>query len=62
LAKSIDASGVGLGMSIPQKRAIGVSLQVDMPLGDYNNENTINTGAKRRTIKPEIGISNRWSD
>jgi hypothetical protein len=49
-------------MSIPQKRAIGVSLKVDMPLGDCNNENSINTGAKRRTIKPEIGISNRWSD
>jgi hypothetical protein len=49
-------------MSTPQKRAIWVSLKVDMPLGDYNNENIINTGANRWTIKSEIGISNRWSD
>jgi len=44
----------------PQSRVIGMSLQVNMPLGDYNNENLINTGSNRWTIKPEIGISNRW--
>jgi len=44
----------------PQTRVIGMSLQVNMPLGDYNNENLINTGSNRWTIKPEIGISNRW--
>jgi len=47
-------------MSTPQHRVIGVSLQVNMPLGDYNNENIINTGSNRWTFKPEIGISNRW--
>jgi hypothetical protein len=44
----------------PTGRVIGASLKVDMPLGDYNNENIINTGANRWTFKPEIGISNRW--
>ena len=45
-------------------RVIGVSLAVSPPLGDYNNENLINTGAHRWTFRPEIGISNRhgnWS-
>ncbi len=44
----------------PSGRVIGVSLRVDMPLGDYNNENLINSGSNRWTFKPEIGISNRW--
>jgi hypothetical protein len=43
-------------------RVIGISLKVDMPLGDYNNENLINTGSNRWTFKPEIGISNRWGN
>ena len=47
-------------MSTPQRRVIGVSVKVDMPLGDYNNENIINTGSNRWTIKPEVGLSNRW--
>ncbi|MGB1141598.1 MAG: transporter [Halioglobus sp.] len=45
-------------------RVIGVSLRVDAPWGDYNNENLINSGSNRWTFKPEIGISNRrgkWS-
>ncbi|MEP5766176.1 MAG: transporter [Halieaceae bacterium] len=46
--------------SNPTQRVIGVSLKVDAPLGDYNNENIINTGSNRWTFKPEIGISNRW--
>ena len=48
----------------PISRVIGVSLAVSPPLGDYNNENEINTGSNRWTVKPEIGISNRhgnWS-
>lgn len=47
-------------MSTPQTRVIGMSVKVNMPLGDYNNENIINTGSNRWTIKPEIGVSNRW--
>jgi hypothetical protein len=46
----------------PVSRVIGVSLAVSPPLGDYNNENLINTGANRWTFKPEIGISNRRGD
>lgn len=46
----------------PVGRVIGISLKVDMPLGDYNNENLINTGSNRWTFKPEIGISNRWGN
>ena len=43
-------------------RVIGVSIKVDMPVGDYNNENLINTGSNRWTFKPEVGISNRWGN
>jgi hypothetical protein len=46
----------------PVSRVIGASLAVSPPLGDYNNENLINTGANRWTFKPEIGISNRRGD
>lgn len=46
--------------SNPTGRVIGVSLRVDMPLGDYNHENLINSGSNRWTFKPEIGISNDW--
>jgi hypothetical protein len=45
-------------------RVIGASLAISPPLGDYNNENLINSGSNRWTVKPEIGISNRhgnWS-
>lgn len=41
-------------------RVIGASLKIDAPLGDYNNENIINTGSNRWTFKPEIGLSNKW--
>jgi hypothetical protein len=46
----------------PTGRVIGVSLRVVAPLGDYNNENLINSGANRWAIKPEIGISNKWGN
>jgi hypothetical protein len=48
----------------PPGRVIGGSLKVRAPWGDYNNENLINSGSNRWTIKPEIGISNvygNWS-
>jgi len=44
----------------PVRRVIGVSLKIDAPWGDYNNENIINSGSNRWTFKPEIGMSNRW--
>jgi hypothetical protein len=46
--------------STQQRRVIGASLQVNMPLVDYNNENIINTGSNRWIYKPEIGVSNVW--
>ncbi len=48
----------------PPRRVIGASLKVQAPLGDYNNENLINSGANRWSFKPEVGISNvrgRWN-
>jgi len=48
----------------PTGRVAGVSLKVRPPLGDYNNENLVNSGSNRWTFKPEIGISNvfgKWS-
>ena len=40
-------------------RVIGITLAIAPPLGDYNNENLINSGSNRWTFRPEIGISNR---
>jgi hypothetical protein len=39
---------------------MGASLKLRAPLGDYNNENLINSGSNRWTLKPEIGLSNSW--
>ena len=44
----------------PPGRVIGASLKVRAPLGDYNNDNLINSSANRWSFKPEIGISNEW--
>jgi len=48
----------------PARRVIGASLAVRAPWGDYNNDNLINSGTNRWSVKPEIGISNvygNWS-
>lgn len=42
---------------------MGTSLQVGIPVGDYNPDNLINTGANRWMVRPGIGMSysiNRW--
>ena len=44
----------------PPGRVMGASLKIRAPLGDYNNENLINSGANRWSFKPEVGISNQW--
>jgi len=49
-------------MATQTSRVIGFSLGVSPPLGDYNNENLINSGAHRWTLRPEIGISNRYGN
>ena len=42
---------------------MGTSLQISIPVGDYNPDNLINTGANRWMVRPGIGMSytiNRW--
>ncbi|MBP6723618.1 MAG: transporter [Halioglobus sp.] len=46
----------------PISRVIGASLSVSPPLGDYNEDNLINSGSNRWTFKPDIGISNRYGN
>jgi len=40
-----------------QDLIIGASLQVSVPLGQYDNERVINLGTNRWSFKPELGIS-----
>jgi hypothetical protein len=54
------ALSLGEFMKSQTNRVIGASLKVSAPLGDYNNENLINSGSNRWMFKPEIGISNSW--
>lgn len=43
-----------------QDLIVGASLQVAMPLGQYDPEKLLNQGTNRWTIKPEIGLSKTW--
>jgi hypothetical protein len=46
-----------------QRTIIGISLQVALPLGQYDEERLINLGANRWSFRPEIGLSHkhdRW--
>lgn len=46
-----------------QKTIVGVSLQVAVPLGQYDRTKLINLGANRWSFRPEIGVSRslrRW--
>lgn len=40
-----------------QDLIIGASLQVTMPLGQYDSEKLVNIGTNRWTVKPELGLS-----
>lgn len=40
---------------------IGTSLQIGIPLGNYNGDKLINSGANRWFFKPEIGASHTWN-
>jgi len=40
-----------------QNLIVGASLQVYLPLGQYNPEKLVNIGTNRYTFKPEIGVS-----
>lgn len=43
-----------------QGTILGVSLQVALPLGQYDPARVVNLGANRWSFRPEIGLSQRW--
>lgn len=50
--------------SYKQNTIVGVSLQVTMPLGQYDSNKLVNIGTNRWSFKPEVGISQalgRWT-
>src|SRR5215475_4668095 len=46
--------------SYQQDLILGASLQVTVPLGQYNSRKLLNLGTNRWSIKPELGISKAW--
>ena len=47
-------------MKRPDDLAIGASLQVMAPLGQYDDERVVNIGTNRWALKPELGVSKAW--
>jgi hypothetical protein len=43
-----------------QDLIVGASLQVSVPLGQYDNDKVLNLGSNRWYFKPELGISQAW--
>jgi hypothetical protein len=43
-----------------QRTILGVSLQVALPLGQYDPTRLVNLGANRWSFRPELGLSQRW--
>jgi hypothetical protein len=43
-----------------QDLIIGASLQVSVPLGQYDSDKAVNIGTNRWSVKPELGISKAW--
>ena len=58
----VGAPGVELRDFVKQKKGnvVGASLQVGIPIGQYDQDKLLNIGANRLYIKPEIGISIPW--
>ena len=46
--------------SYKQDLIIGASLQIGVPLGQYDSSKVVNLGNNRWMIKPELGISKAW--
>jgi len=46
--------------SYKQDIIVGASLQVGLPLGQYDPEKLVNIGTNRWSFKPELGISKAW--
>src|SRR5262245_14494479 len=46
--------------SYKQDLIVGASLQVGLPLGQYDSEKLVNLGTHRWSFKPELGISKAW--
>ena len=47
----------------PIDTTIGIGLQVQLPLGDYNNQKLINLGHNRFYVRPQLGVlhqHNKW--
>jgi len=46
--------------SYRQDLIVGASLQVTVPLGQYDSSKLLNIGTNRWSIKPELGVSKAW--
>jgi len=55
------AMGVREYINWKEKRLIGASLTVTVPTGQYDRARLINPGTNRWGLKPEIGMTRRWS-
>jgi len=43
-----------------QKTIVGVSLQVIVPLGEYDATKIVNLGSNRWTFRPQLGVAHAW--
>lgn len=54
------AMGLEEWKSYRQDVIVGVSLQVSVPVGQYDSDKLVNLGTNRWFFKPELGISKAW--
>jgi hypothetical protein len=46
--------------SYKQDVIVGASLQVAVPVGQYDSDKAVNIGTHRWAVKPEVGVSKAW--